>query len=360
MKILSVVGTRPNLIKVSVLSHEIRKNHEEIIIDTGQHYDKTMSDVFYNELDVPSSDYNLGVGSSSHATQTGDIIRGAESIISKECPDYVLVYGDTNSTLGGAICAAKLGIPVIHVEAGLRSYDRNMPEEINRVIADHLSTICCCPTRTSMENLQEEGVGGGNCVVAITGDVMLDSVNKYINIAVNRTNIIDHMGLYSGHYFVATIHRAENTDDPRMLTKILKTFENIGEQVVFPLHPRTRQRIASYGLSFPDNVFVVDPIGYLDMLILTKFSRKVITDSGGLQKEAYFLGTPCITVRKNTEWVETLHGGWNVCAGNKIEKISELVHLQPNEPRRLDLFGSGDAARSIVSTIEKYDDINEK
>ncbi|MBU4138641.1 MAG: UDP-N-acetylglucosamine 2-epimerase (non-hydrolyzing) [Euryarchaeota archaeon] len=312
MKIVSIVGARPQFIKCAPLSRELRKVHHEILVHTGQHYDHDMSDIFFEELNIPKPDYNLGIGSGSHGEQTGKMLTEIEKVLLKEKPDLVLVYGDTNSTLAGALAAVKLHIRVAHVEAGLRSFDRNMPEEINQVLTDHISDILFCPTQTAVDNLSKEGITQG---VHLVGDVMLDALEYNKTVAEKKSKILEVLGLKKDKYLVITIHRPSNTDSRENLNNIIKALREIGEAVVFPVHPRTKKFLQEYGLDFPANVRLMDPLGYLDMLKLMAGARKILTDSGGIQKEAYMLGVPCVTLRENTEWVETLEGGWNVLVG---------------------------------------------
>ena len=357
MKVATVVGTRPNLIKTSILSEKIRKNHEEIIIDTGQHYDKNLRDVFFTQLKIPSPKYSLGVGSDTHGVQTGNMMVKLDKILLIERPDVVVVYGDTNSTLAGALSAVKMHIPVLHVEAGVRSYDRSMPEEINRVVVDHISDILCCPTPSSYMNLMCEGIGANpRGRISVTGDIMYDLILKYEDIALRNTNIIDVLGLDIRKYYIATIHRPSNTDDKLILQGIIDALGKLGERVIFPMHPRTREAIVLNNIQLYDNIWIIDPVGYFDMIALTKFAKKVVTDSGGLQKEAYFLGTPCVTVRDTTEWEETLSGHWNICVGNDTRRILDAVEISPDVERiHLPLFGDGNASYEIVEYINQME-----
>jgi UDP-N-acetylglucosamine 2-epimerase len=352
---MTVVGTRPNIIKTSIVSKKIRENHEEILVDTGQHYDDALRDVFFREMDIPDPTYTLGVGSGSHGKQTGEILSRLEEVVLMERPDLVVVYGDTNSTIGGALVASKLHIPVMHIEAGVRSYDRRMPEEINRVVVDHLSDILCCPTPGAFRNLNAEGIGNNpRGWVSVTGDIMYDLWLKYGDISLKRSNIIDHFGLHPKKYYVATIHRPSNTDDKNALKGILSAFEKISERIIFPLHPRTRSAMLRFGLELPENVTGIAPVGYFDMLTLIRFAKKVLTDSGGLQKESYFIGTPCITMRDTTEWGETLCGYWNICVGNNPMDIIGAVAITPDKERiNLDKFGTGNATYEIVEYINR-------
>jgi UDP-GlcNAc3NAcA epimerase len=300
VKIVSIVGARPQFIKCAPLSRELRKEHEEVLVHTGQHYDTKMSDIFFKELDIPEPDYNLGIGSGLHGEQTGKILSEIEKVLVKEKPDMVMVYGDTNSTLAGALATSKLYIRVAHVEAGLRSFDRQMPEEINRVLTDHISDLLFCPTQTAVENLAKEGITEG---VHLVGDVMVDALEYNRNIAEEKSHIIEELGLEYGKYLVITVHRAGNTDSKENMSNIIGALEESGKKVVFPVHPRTEKFLREYGMwdSMPENVVVIEPVGYIDMLKLMSGAGKILTDSGGMQKEAYVLGVPCITLRENTE-----------------------------------------------------------
>lgn len=352
MKIVSIVGARPQFIKCAPVSHELRKKHEEILIHTGQHYDPEMSDVFFDELQIPKPDYHLDVGSGSHGKQTGAILERVEDVLLKEIPDLVLVYGDTNSTLAGALAAAKLHIPVAHVEAGLRSFDRTMPEEINRVVTDHVSDILFCPTKTAMDNLAHEGLNKGTYMV---GDVMVDALRNNTSISECKSRIIELLGLTRGNYFVATVHRPANTDDRLKLTAIVEAFGESGKDVVFPVHPRTKKYLHEYGLwdSLSENIKCIDPLGYIDMLHLMKHAKKILTDSGGIQKEAYILGIPCITMRENTEWIETLTGGWNVLVGADKKMILAAIMADGRTSADNTVFGKGDSAKRIVKILHE-------
>jgi len=350
MKILSIVGARPQFIKCAPVSFRLRKQHEEILVHTGQHYDPEMSDIFFEDLKIPRPDYHLDVGSGSHGKQTAAILEKTENVLVKEMPDFVLVYGDTNSTLAGAIAAAKLHIPVAHVEAGLRSFDRTMPEEINRVVTDHVADLLLCPTQTAIDNLTKEGITRG---VHLTGDVMVDALKHNVNIAEKKSRIISELGLEKGNYLVATIHRPGNTDNRKNLTAIIDAFRESGKTVVFPVHPRTKKYLCGYGLwdSLTENILSIDPVGYLDMLHLMKHANKILTDSGGIQKEAYVLGVPCITLRENTEWIETLTGGWNVLVGADKQRILTAVLADVLTTADNTVFGKGDAAERIVKVL---------
>lgn len=352
MKIVSVVGARPQFIKAAPVSHELRKSHTEVLVHTGQHYDDEMSKVFFEELNIPEPDYNLGIGSSNHGRQTGEMLEKIEKVLLAESPDMVMVYGDTNSTLAGALAAAKLNIPVAHVEAGLRSFDRKMPEEVNRVVSDCISTILFAPTKTASANLEKEGIVNG---VYITGDVMYDAVLQNISKAQEMSDIINQLHLKKKEYLLLTIHRASNTDNIGNLSAIVEALLQIEEQVVFPVHPRTMKRLREYKLieklAASSNCEVIAPVGYLDFLMLEYNAKKILTDSGGIQKEAYFFKVPCITLRENTEWVETVEDGWNVLVGTNRELIAQMVRdFSPNKVQR-NVFGDGRASEKIVENI---------
>lgn len=355
MKVASVVGARPNFVKLAPVSRELRKRFDEIIIHTGQHYNYEMDRVFFDDMGIPSPNYHLGVGSGSHGYQTGEMIKRLEEILLKEMPDAVLVFGDTNSTLAGALAAAKLHIPVAHLEAGLRSYNRRMPEEINRVLVDHCSDLLLCPTETAMKNLMHEGISRGVC---LTGDVMVDAQRDCSIIAEKRSQILDELGLVRGGYKLATIHRAENTDDPVRLESLVRALQDTGDAVL-PCHPRAEKCIRNLGLweELCRRAKVIKPVGYLDMIMLEKNASKILTDSGGVQKEAYLLDVPCITLRDETEWVETVEDGWNALAGADREKIVRLANsFEPRREKR-DVFGRGDAsvktAKAIAHMLER-------
>jgi len=351
MKIVSLVGARPQFIKAAPVSRALRQaGVREVLVHTGQHYDPTMSQVFFDELGIPQPDQNLGVGSSSHARQTGEMLIGIEEVLLAEKPQRVLVFGDTNTTLAGALAAAKLQLPVGHVEAGLRSFDRRMPEEMNRVLTDHLSDLLFCPSRTAVENLAAEGIRRG---VYEVGDVMSDALALASDRARSCSDVLARLGLPEQGYLLVTVHRAENTDDPGRLRNILSTIEALEEPVVFPIHPRTRKALTTHGLALrsASQVRLVDPLGYLDMVRLLQSARTILTDSGGIQKEAYWLGVPCVTLREQTEWVETVEAGWNVLAGVDPARISEAVREFAPPAGRPALYGDGRAANKIAEIL---------
>ena len=342
---MSVVGARPQFIKAAPVSRVLRRKHEEVLVHTGQHYDDNMSDVFFRELDIPEPDINLGVGSGPHGAQTAGMMTGIEKVALDVKPDWVLVYGDTNSTVAAALVAAKLHIPVAHVEAGLRSFDRRMPEEINRVLTDHVSDLLLCPTETAIRNLAREGIDRG---VHLVGDVMYDAFLFNLETARKRESVVKQLGLAPGGFALATLHRAENTDDPERLSAVLAGIEQSGLQVVLPLHPRTRSRLTG---DLPSRIRILEPVGYLDMLNLEADAEVIVTDSGGVQKEAYFLDKPCVTLRDTTEWTETVEAGWNVLAGWDAVQIAEAMRTFRPKGVHPDLFGDGHAAEQIADLL---------
>jgi len=353
MKIASIVGARPQFIKASPVSKELRKVYHEILIHTGQHYDFELSQLFFDELGIPEPAYNLDVGSFTQGEQTGRMLMEIEKVLLKEKPDFVLVYGDTNSTLAGALASAKLHIPTGHVEAGLRSYDKSMPEEINRVLTDHCSDLLFSPTKTAVNNLKKEGIEKG---VYLTGDVMVDALVYNKEIAEEKSNIIDKLSLTSKQYLVATIHRASNTDNENNLENIVDAFCKVDETVVFPAHPRTVKKLKEYGSyeKLYKHVKLIKPLGYLSFLKIMNHAKKIMTDSGGVQKEAYILKVPCLTLRENTEWVETVEDVWNVLVGSDREKIIKAVKgFEANRVQR-NVFGDGKASEKIVEVIGRY------
>lgn len=348
MKIITIVGARPQFVKAAAVSNIIRKEHEEILIHTGQHYDENMSKVFFDELNIPRPDYNLEVGSGGHGHQTGLMLMKLEEIYLKEKPDMVLVYGDTNSTLAGALCASKLLIPVAHIEAGLRSFNMSMPEEQNRILTDHISKLLFVPTETACKNLQNEGINKG---VYNVGDVMYDAVLHFKKLAEDKCDILNNINIQKNQYILTTIHRAESTNDHSKLTGIVSALNECGEKVVLPLHPRTKKYMKDYNLSFNDNIKVIEPVGYLEMVALEANAAKIVTDSGGVQKEAYFMGKPCITMREETEWIETVTCGWNIIVGTDKNRIIKAINEFNPKGQREDIFGDGKAAQKILDKI---------
>lgn len=348
--IASIVGARPQFIKAAPVSRALAGHFTEVLVHTGQHYDYGMSEVFFEEMDMRAPDFNLGAGGGSHGEQTGRMLIELEKVITQVKPDCVLVYGDTNSTLAGALAAAKAGIPLAHVEAGLRSFNRSMPEEINRVLTDHVSDLLFCPTDTAVENLSKEGIVRG---VHRTGDVMYDALLHNLKLANERSQILQRLNLEQGAYALATIHRAGNTDDPIRIKSILDALGSLSVRVIFPVHPRTRKTISELGLTVNSNVSLIEPLGPLDILQLQEHADCILTDSGGMQKEAYLLGVRCITLREETEWVETVSAGWNRLAevdGSKIKTLFESWHPAGERPP---LYGDGQAAEQICGILSK-------
>lgn len=349
MKIVTVVGARPQFIKASAVSRVLREaGHTEFLVHTGQHYDYGMSQVFFDELGIPAPDVNLGIGSDLHGAQTAAMLAGIEQVLLEQHPDWLLVYGDTNSTLAGALAAAKLRIPVAHVEAGLRSFNRIMPEEINRVVTDHLSTLLFCPSQTSVDNLAAEGINRG---VHLVGDVMADALRFAVRQAGERSTILDRLDLSECNYLLVTVHRAENTDDLSRLKNIVVALDDLKWPIVFPIHPRTHRALKDLGYGFSASVITTEPLGYLDMVCLEASARMILTDSGGVQKEAYWLGVPCITLRDETEWVETVELGWNMLVGADQARIVDAVHSFILPTSHPPLYGLDDAVSSIVNVL---------
>lgn len=354
MKIISVVGARPQFIKLSALSKELKRKHQEIILHTGQHYDDELSQVFFSELSIPEPDYNLGIGSAEHGEQTGKMLKGIEEVLLFERPDLVIVYGDTNSTLAGALAAVKQKIPVAHVEAGLRSFKNSMPEEINRLLTDQISSLLFCPTKTSVQNLRKGGITKG---VHLVGDVMYDSLRQHIKRAEKISGIMKKLNLFKKDFYLITIHRAENTDIKGNLQKIVDILLGLDKKTVFPVHPRTKKSLSEFNLlnrlDSKKHLLLLDPVSYLDMLVLEKNARCVLTDSGGVQKEAFLLRTPCLTLREETEWVETVEDGWNLISGLKSDVIRrnlEKIDIIPSSSEKT-FFGNGRASQNILRIL---------
>ena len=346
--VCSVVGARPQFVKAAALSRVLRQCHDEVLIHTGQHYDANMSDIFFRELGITPPDVTLGIGSGTHAGQTGRMLVALEDEFVRLEPDVVLVYGDTNSTLAASLAAAKLDIPVAHVEAGLRSFRRDMPEEINRVLTDHVSTFLFCPSEGSAANLATEGIREG---VHIVGDVMAEALIHALRAAERSSNVLPRLSLQPGSYLLVTVHRAQNTDDPRRLLAILDALSSLDEVVIFPVHPRTRAAIEQLSWRAGPNVRLFEPFGYLDMVMLASRSRLILTDSGGLQKEAYWLQVPCLTLRDETEWKETVDVGWNVLTGAQTDRIVERVRgFRPAVSHPV-LYGDGTAASRCTNIL---------
>lgn len=363
MKIISVVGARPQFIKSATISRAILENNQqypqgnihEVMIHTGQHYDNNMFEVFFDELCISEPAYNLGVGSGLHGKQTGQMLGKIEEILMDENPDWVVVYGDTNSTLAGALAAVKLHIPVAHVESGLRSFNRKMPEEINRILTDHASEMLFCPNDTAVKNLANEGITKG---VYQVGDVNFDSMLFFsANSEAIKKSLFKKLSIQPKSFYLATVHRAENTDDKSRLTNILQALDEIGSSdfsVILPLHPRTEGYIEKYGLTNLQNIKFVPPVSYLEMIALEKNSKAILTDSGGIQKEAFWLKVPCITLRDETEWIETIETGWNILAGADKQRIINVIDKPQKRVSNADgVYGDGNAAKSIVKILQK-------
>ena len=393
IKMVTIIGARPQFIKAAAVSRAIAKKNEslaeperikEVIVHTGQHYDENMSAIFFDELKIPLPDYNLNIGSGSHGRQTGQMLGSIETVLLDEKPDLVLTYGDTNSTMAGALAAVKLHIPAVHVEAGLRSFNRRMPEEINRIVTDEVSSVLFCPTETAVNNLSAEGIrhtpennaridfNTHHCY--LVGDVMYDSILFNAKLAAEKSSAPDKLGLIKKQYFLATLHRAENTDDPVRLENIVSAFNAMalkGESLILPLHPRTRKCLGSNAVVVHPDIRVIDPVGYLDMLWLAGNARAIFTDSGGVQKEAFLLNVPCITLRPETEWIETVKAGWNVLCSSDPGKILSAFEIlkthdgtRPPFPNTMVLpdmkvdegkgyYGDGHAAEKIIDIIFK-------
>lgn len=350
MKILTVIGARPQFIKAAPVSRALQSaGFQEVVLHTGQHYDDCMSDIFFREFGLSSPDYNLGLGGGSHAKMTAGMLEGIETALQERSPDLILVYGDTNSTLAGALAAVKLQIPVAHVEAGLRSFNRVMPEEINRVVTDHLSDLLFCPSETAIENLRLEGITKG---IHEVGDVMYDAVlnvssvlgDSYRDFLPVEARALDEFSLM-------TLHRAELSENPQFLNSILEQLSKINSSIVFPLHPRIKGIFSSGGFDLPSNIITIDPVGYLSMVSLLKACKCVITDSGGLQKEAYWLKKKCYTLRSETEWVETIEAGWNKLFYDQIELLAMEVNQAAEPVDWKPLYGTGNAALNVANLI---------
>ena len=358
MKIVTIIGARPQFIKAAAISRVIRNKYsnilDEIIVHTGQHFDENMSKIFFDELDIPSPNYNLQISGGHHGEMTGRMLQAIEAVLLTEKPDLVLLYGDTNSTLAGALAGSKLTIPVAHVEAGLRSYNMHMPEEINRVLTDHVSTLLFCPTETAVKNLTKEGISAN---VFNVGDVMFDISLHYREIAKNRGQLLAALGVSENAYVLATCHRAENTDNRERLKSILEALNKISKalRVVFPLHPRTRKLVEEYGFGhLLENLKIIEPVSFLDMVALQLGSRMILTDSGGVQKEAYFYAKPCLTLRDETEWVETVSLGWNKLVGASTQAIVEAFEeftTQAVFNVSVSPYGDGRAGEKVVEKI---------
>ena len=355
MRILTIVGNRPQFVKAAAVSLLLREQHEEVLVHTGQHYDDELSRIFFDELGVPEPDRQLGAGGGTNTDQTARILAALEGVIVETEPEMVLVYGDTNSTLAGALAAAQAHVPVAHVEAGMRSFDRTMPEELNRVLCDHASDLLLCSTRTAVDNLANEGIRHG---VHLVGDVMADVSLRFAGVAEERSRALEEHGVEPGRFLLVTAHRAGNVDDPERLRRLVELLEALPEPAVFPVHPRTRARLEAGGLmerlEAAEQLRLAPPVGYLDFLRLARHAGAILTDSGGVQKEAYLLGTPCITMRDTTEWVETVDAGWNVLVDlDREAALAALARPRPDGDRP-DLYGQGQAGSRIREVLSSY------
>ena len=358
MKIITIVGARPQFIKAAAVSRVIKNEYDseinETLVHTGQHFDSNMSNIFFDQLDIPKPKYNLEISGGSHGLMTGRMLEAVEKVILLEMPDYILVYGDTNSTLSGAIAASKLHIPIAHVESGLRSYNMKMPEEINRIITDRISSLLLCPTKKAVENLNREGILEG---VYNTGDVMYDAAIFYGKQVAKKSTILESLNIKGCEYVLSTCHRAENTDDPIRLKEILSALVEVSlkTKVVLPMHPRTKKLIQEYGLKkLTKSLLITEPLDYIDMTSLERSAKMIFTDSGGVQKEAYFYGVPCITMREETEWIETVTMGWNKVVGANQNQILEayksFLSFPPKNANEKP-YGDGKAANKVVNHI---------
>lgn len=354
-KIVTIVGARPQFMKAAVVSHALRKKKlNECVVHTGQHFDTNMSDVFFDELGILPPKYFLNIGGGSHGENTGRMIEAIEKALMIEKPDLILVFGDTDSTLAGTLAAVKLHIPVAHIESGLRSFNRYMPEEVNRVLTDHAASILFAPTSLAVKNLKNEGIA--NTIVKCTGDVMFDCALFYGEKAEKTSKVLSRLKIKSDGYVLATVHRAENTDDAKRLEAIFEGFSIVELNFILPLHPRTSSRLKMYSIEVPDNVHIIEPVGYLDMVMLEKNASLIVTDSGGVQKEAFFYHVPCVTLRDETEWVELVDSGWNYLASpkNGAQYIAEVMsNAVGRSGDNVKPYGSGNSAELIVEEIIK-------
>lgn len=353
MKVVTIVGARPQFIKAAVVSRafrQVRTDIQEVLVHTGQHYDANMSDVFFTELAIPKPDYHLGVGGGTHGQNTGRMIEKIEELLLAEKPDWVLVYGDTDSTLAGALAAIKLHIKIAHVEAGLRSFNRRMPEEINRVLTDHVSSVLFAPTDIAQTNALKEGIAAEK--IKVVGDVMYDAALYYKSQA-KKPDVFDSLGLNQQEFVLCTVHRAENTDDIQRMQGILNGLAQCGLPVVLPLHPRTRSKLKQQNIVMPDNIKLIEPVGYLEMVWLESNCKLIATDSGGVQKEAYFHQKNCVTLRDETEWVELVTSGYNQVVGTDSARICEAI-LTASQPfkQTIQLYGTGDTGKLIAQLLD--------
>ena len=361
MKIVTIVGARPQFIKAAMVSRAILEHNKnnspkikELLLHTGQHYDKNMSDIFFSGMGIPQPTWQLNCGSGTHGKMTGQMVIEIEQILIDTLPDYVLVYGDTNSTLAGALAASKLNIPIAHIEAGLRSFNKQMPEEINRILTDHMSSLLFCPTLTAVQNLHNEGIEED---VYHVGDVMYDAALSFGSIAESKSTILSDLNIESEEFILCTVHRAENTDNVERIKQIIIALDAIGVEsrpIVLPLHPRTRKSLEKLNLfqvlETHPGIIITEPLSFLDMVMLEKHALTILTDSGGVQKEAYFHKTPCVTLRDETEWVETVKAGWNQIAGYKAASIIYCLNNAPKQ-KKIDEYGTGRAANTIVRLL---------
>ena len=349
MKIISIVGARPQFIKLAPLSEKLDSDHNEIIVHTGQHYDFSMSHQIFSDLGIRNPDFHLGIGSGSHASQTGDMMKALEDVMVKENPALVIVFGDTNTTLAGALAASKLNIPLVHVEAGLRSYNRAMPEEVNRVVTDHVSEYLFAPTETASRLLEGEGLKEKTYV---TGDIMVDTIRKNLPVAIEKSTILSDLEIEKAGYNLLTLHRNYNVDNPEILVNILDQLDMLGELIIFPVHPRTKKNIENTEISWK-NILLTEPLGYIDFIAAEYYSKRIITDSGGIQKEAFILGHPCITLRTETEWVETVEAGWNLLVAPSDNDICGKIRSFEVPAKRENIFGEDVSSKmaAIINTI---------
>jgi UDP-GlcNAc3NAcA epimerase len=349
MRLVSIVGARPQFIKLAPVSSALRQWYEEIIIHTGQHYDYRLSALFFDELALPTPDYTLETGSGLHGAQTARILEAIEPILMKVRPDWVIVYGDTNSTLAGALAAVKLHIPIAHVESGTRSFNRTMPEEINRIITDHISNYLFCPTETACRQANKEGITQGvEFVGDVTYDIFLQVQSK---IDAHAQFLLPTLSITPQSYLLIPLHCPSNTDDPAAMQNIARALNQVDMPIIFPIHPRTRAYLEHYDIVWGKNIRFIEPVGYLDMLALQRDAYRILTDSGGIQKEAFFFGVPCVTLREDTEWPETVEVGWNVLVGSCYQAILEALDRPQPKPVQQNLFGNGDAAIRIASCL---------
>jgi UDP-N-acetylglucosamine 2-epimerase len=343
MKIFSIVGARPQFVKLAPLSAALSGFHEEYIVHTGQHYDYAMSEKIFEDLGIRKPDIHLEIGSGTQAAQTGKMMIALEEAMIRQKPDLIVVFGDTNSTLAGALAAAKLNIPIVHIEAGLRSYNKSMPEEINRIATDHVSKYLFVPTQTAMNILKSEGLED---IAYLTGDIMVDTIKNSLEIALKKSEIISQLKLENKNYNLLTLHRNYNVDDPVILKHLMSELGQLDEKIIFPVHPRTRKMLGDFS-AIPSNIEITEPQGYLDFIVLEHYSNKIITDSGGIQKEAYILGKPCITLRTETEWVETVEEKWNLLINPADNKIASQIFSFRVPASRKEVFGKNVTEKMI-------------